>query len=163
MIIHYGTHHEPIKTTKALKQELFNTLRPRQNRRHFADDVFKCNFLNGTVYWHVVKPFVGPDDRYMYSRTYEVKSHCQFTHYGQRKHLGNVICMHMALQISPCTCSIFHAPPWNRNVHKCAHCFKKVVIKYWTYESWDLRYGSTVYSSQYTSVQSGVFSVWFIH
>ena len=25
---------------------IFNSLRPRQNRRHFADDVFKCNFLN---------------------------------------------------------------------------------------------------------------------
>ena len=24
----------------------FNTLRPRQNRRHFADDIFKCIFLN---------------------------------------------------------------------------------------------------------------------
>ena len=23
-----------------------NSLRPRQNKRHFADDVFKCNFLN---------------------------------------------------------------------------------------------------------------------
>ena len=26
-----------------------NSLRPRQNRRHFADDVFKCNFLNENV------------------------------------------------------------------------------------------------------------------
>ena len=25
---------------------VFNTLRPRQNRRHFADDIFKCIFLN---------------------------------------------------------------------------------------------------------------------
>ena len=24
----------------------FNTLRPRQNGRHFADDIFNCNFLN---------------------------------------------------------------------------------------------------------------------
>ena len=24
----------------------FNTLRPRQNRRHFPDDIFKCIFLN---------------------------------------------------------------------------------------------------------------------
>ena len=27
----------------------FNPLRPRQNRRHFADDVFKCIFLNENV------------------------------------------------------------------------------------------------------------------
>ena len=27
----------------------FNSLRPRQNRRHFADNVFKCNFLNENV------------------------------------------------------------------------------------------------------------------
>ena len=26
-----------------------NTLRPRQNRRHFADDIFKCIFLNENV------------------------------------------------------------------------------------------------------------------
>ena len=40
----------------------------------------------------MAKPFVDPDDDYMYSRTCEVKTHCQFTHCGQRKHLGNVIC-----------------------------------------------------------------------
>ena len=28
----------------------FNSLRPRQNKRHFADDVFKCNFLNENVW-----------------------------------------------------------------------------------------------------------------
>ena len=27
-----------------------NSLRPRQNRRHFADDTFKCNFLNENVW-----------------------------------------------------------------------------------------------------------------
>ena len=26
-----------------------NSLGPRQNRRHFADDVFKCNLLNENV------------------------------------------------------------------------------------------------------------------
>ena len=31
-----------------------NSLRPRQNKRHFADDVFKCNFLNGNV-WIPIK------------------------------------------------------------------------------------------------------------
>ena len=28
----------------------FNTLRPRPNRRHFADDIFKCIFLNKNVW-----------------------------------------------------------------------------------------------------------------
>ena len=28
----------------------FHTLRPRQNRRHFADDIFKCIFLNENVW-----------------------------------------------------------------------------------------------------------------
>ena len=28
----------------------FNSLRPRQKRHHFADDVFKCNFLNENVW-----------------------------------------------------------------------------------------------------------------
>ena len=32
----------------------FNELRPRQMRRHFADDVFKCNFLNENV-WIPIK------------------------------------------------------------------------------------------------------------
>ena len=27
-----------------------NTLRPRQNARHFADDIFKCFFLNDSVW-----------------------------------------------------------------------------------------------------------------
>ena len=33
---------------------LINTLRPRQNRRHFADDVFLCNFLNENA-WIPIK------------------------------------------------------------------------------------------------------------
>ena len=32
----------------------FNTLRPRQNERHFADDIFKCIFLNENV-WIPIK------------------------------------------------------------------------------------------------------------
>ena len=32
----------------------FNTLRPRQNGRHFADDIFKCIFLNENV-WILIK------------------------------------------------------------------------------------------------------------
>ena len=33
---------------------VFNTLRPRQNDRHFADDVFKCIFFNGNL-WIAIK------------------------------------------------------------------------------------------------------------
>ena len=33
---------------------LLNSLRPRQNKRHFADDIFKCNFLNENV-WIPIK------------------------------------------------------------------------------------------------------------
>ena len=29
---------------------MFNTLRPRQNGRHFADDVFKCIYLNENMW-----------------------------------------------------------------------------------------------------------------
>ena len=29
---------------------IFNTLRPRQNGRHFADDMFKCIFLNENIW-----------------------------------------------------------------------------------------------------------------
>ena len=32
----------------------FNTLRPRQNGRHFADDIFKCIFLNENA-WILIK------------------------------------------------------------------------------------------------------------
>ena len=32
----------------------FNTLRPRQNGRHFADDIFKCIFLNENL-WISIK------------------------------------------------------------------------------------------------------------
>ena len=34
--------------------QLFNTLRPRQNGRHFADNIFKCNFFNENV-WTLIK------------------------------------------------------------------------------------------------------------
>ena len=33
---------------------VINTLRPRRNRRHFADDIFKCIFLNENV-WIALK------------------------------------------------------------------------------------------------------------
>ena len=31
-----------------------NSLRPKQNRRHFVDDVFKCNFLNANVWIPII-------------------------------------------------------------------------------------------------------------
>ena len=34
--------------------DIFNTLRPRQNGHHFADDIFKCIFLNENV-WITIK------------------------------------------------------------------------------------------------------------
>ena len=37
-----------------LKQQSFNSLRPRPNRRHFADDILKCIFLNENV-WISIK------------------------------------------------------------------------------------------------------------
>ena len=33
-----------------IKVRAFNTLRPRQNGRHFADDILKCIFLNENVW-----------------------------------------------------------------------------------------------------------------
>ena len=33
---------------------MFNTLRPRQNGRYFADDIFKCMYLNDNV-WSLIK------------------------------------------------------------------------------------------------------------
>ena len=38
----------------SLSQPLINTLRPRQNGRHFADDNFNCIFLNENV-WVLIK------------------------------------------------------------------------------------------------------------
>ena len=37
-----------------LGHDLLNTLRPRQNGRHFADDIFKCIYLNENV-WILIK------------------------------------------------------------------------------------------------------------
>ena len=38
----------------ATQNQTFNTLRPRQNGRHFPDDIFKCTFLNENV-WISIK------------------------------------------------------------------------------------------------------------
>ena len=37
-----------------MSDDLFNTLRPRQNGRHFPDDIFKCIFMNENV-WISIK------------------------------------------------------------------------------------------------------------
>ena len=44
----WANYLSPLLLTK------LNSLRPRQNRRHFTDDVFKCNFLNENV-WIPIK------------------------------------------------------------------------------------------------------------
>ena len=105
----------------------------------------------GTVNWHDVKPFVDSDDGYMYSRTCKVKSPCQFTNYGQRKYLGNVIwsgCIWLHYrpipQIPPCTCSIFHAPPCNRNIRIYANSCKN--IWHMNHGIWNIGLLSTVVS-----------------
>ena len=43
-----------IASSKAQQKPGVNTLRPRQNGRHFADDIFKCIFLNENV-WIPIK------------------------------------------------------------------------------------------------------------
>ena len=35
-----------VRQTTLVNSQPFNSLRPRRNRRHFADDIFKCIFLN---------------------------------------------------------------------------------------------------------------------
>ena len=35
---------------------IFNSLRPRQNGRHFPDDIFKCIFLNESVWLSIMIP-----------------------------------------------------------------------------------------------------------
>ena len=138
MIIFYDTHHhEAIKTTKAFKKK-------EEKFKSINKTVIKIHQLFLTIYsqidlpitwlnkWfvindtqndlapcrHNVKPFVDPNEDYMYSRTCEVKSRCQFTHYGQRKHLGNFIWMHNALlqtHLKNPTMHMFHAPPCSKN------------------------------------------------
>ena len=50
-----GSPHESVEQVRGLMQYLtwwtpFNTLRPRQNGRHLADDIFKRIFLNESVW-----------------------------------------------------------------------------------------------------------------
>ena len=48
------TKRKMCKNHKMLCNWIVNTLRPRQNGRHFADDIFKYNFLNEN-FWIPVK------------------------------------------------------------------------------------------------------------
>ena len=42
------------KIGQHIADDIFNTLRPRQNGHNFADDIFKCIFLNENV-WIPIK------------------------------------------------------------------------------------------------------------
>ena len=42
-------HNYPISIDDSNLPRCLNTLRPRQNGRHFADDIFKCTFLNENI------------------------------------------------------------------------------------------------------------------
>ena len=52
--IHRSTGVRIPRTSLLPPFSLLNTLRPRQNGRHFADDIFKCIFLNENV-WTPIK------------------------------------------------------------------------------------------------------------
>ena len=47
IMIEYTAYQD---TGYCIGRTIANTLRPRQNGRHFADDVFKCIFLNGNLW-----------------------------------------------------------------------------------------------------------------
>ena len=71
----------------------------------------------------------------MYRRTIEVKSHCQFTRYGQRKHLGNVICMDMALLQTHLTKSHYETVPYSIQ-HLVTQCRRKTFMVHQTFVWW---------------------------
>ena len=49
-----GNHHQRTNLPVCFQNPALNTLRPRQNGPHFADDIFKCIFLNENV-WILLK------------------------------------------------------------------------------------------------------------
>ena len=49
-----GIRKYKFEVVRMLLRLLFNTLKPRQNGRHFPDDIFKCIFLNENV-WILIK------------------------------------------------------------------------------------------------------------
>ena len=52
--IHYENFRNKFHVIVGIYCFLFNTLRPRQNGRHFANDIFKCIVLNENV-WISIK------------------------------------------------------------------------------------------------------------
>ena len=54
MLLQSGKSKNSLMITTQKWFVLFNTLRPRQNGRHFADDIFKCIFLDENV-WIPIK------------------------------------------------------------------------------------------------------------
>ena len=49
LIVYITSTRVDLYNHQILFPELIGTLRPRQNGRHFADDIFKCIFLNEDV------------------------------------------------------------------------------------------------------------------
>ena len=54
MFIMHNHYHYCWCPASLQRQVIFNTMRPRQNGRHFADDIFKCIFLNENI-WILIK------------------------------------------------------------------------------------------------------------
>ena len=54
VVFKYGSGGSDAQKMHYWRVEEFNTLRPRQNGRHFTDDIFKCIFLNENV-WISIK------------------------------------------------------------------------------------------------------------
>ena len=57
LLISWKLGHQPVKISvrrSSFTNKDINTLRPKQNGRHFADDIFKCIFLNENV-WIPIK------------------------------------------------------------------------------------------------------------
>ena len=48
-IMRLWTYQQDSSSGECVWPMLYNTLRPRQNGRHFADDIFNCIFLNENV------------------------------------------------------------------------------------------------------------------
>ena len=49
----YSSREEQIAVWWRIKGEIFNTLRPRQNGRHFPNDIFKWIFLNDNIWFSI--------------------------------------------------------------------------------------------------------------
>ena len=54
MNLHMSLHMLQLTCANMWPDQIINTLKPRQNGRHFADNIFKCIFLNENV-WIPIK------------------------------------------------------------------------------------------------------------